>query len=755
MSRILLTSRPSYQAVKQSLGDRTQIPESDARCSDSDMYEIYCSEMERLEHLVVPAAYVSRLRADGTFEKNGVSCGQDLLAVVLTLGAEGEAYVERLGAQGEHLRALVADAILNAWLFAADRNLQELLRKWCTDHRLGVRERMEPYARLPEQAQGWICGQFMAEADFDVRLTAGGMLQPEKSMGYVLLLDDKGYRFAVGHDCSSCERSDCMMRDTDGACEDMQKESRKMSKKQIQIVVEDRGKKITCVPGEPLLHTLRENGIRVDAPCGGSGRCGKCKIRVVSGELPVTQTDEQYLTTRELESGVRLACVARPESNLRIRILAKADRQIATSADVSGHQQIKNEPPADCAPDPGGYIVAVDIGTTTLAACLCGCTNGKVHETYTVTAVNRGRDYGADVLSRMEASVGGRRTRLQELLQEDVREMIRQLCAHSSVSVQEIHRIVIAANMTMVHLLMGYSCETLGRAPFVPVNAGLIRADALRILGDTQLICPVEILPAVCAFIGGDIVSGMLSLGMDRGQESALLLDVGTNGEMALRHDGSIYVTSAAAGPAFEGGGISCGCPSVPGAICGVHLEGSGQPVLRTIADAPPAGICGSGVLELVSELLTHGLIDETGLYVSGDDREKGYALAKNGNGDQICFTQGDIRAFQLAKSAIRAGVEALLSAAGITAADVSQVYLAGGFGVRMDEQAAVRTGLLPEQFTGRIRAVGNTSLAGAVYAGMHAPVDTRCQRLLAQCRQIVLADQPEFEENYLRYMNF
>lgn len=548
----------------------------------------------------------------------------------------------------------------------------------------------------------------------------------------------------------------------------------------IKIVVEDQGKKYECAAGSSLMDTLHAHGVRVDAPCGGSGRCGKCRVRVVSGELPVTAEDQRFLSERERKDGVRLACTARPTSDLRIRLLSKPAGGMAAVTAVTGPEEIGRSSGASMrrnAQEHGenGYGIAVDIGTTTLAACLYNRQDGVVCGT--VTDVNSGRDFGADVLSRMEASCSGKRARLQELLQEDVRALLGRLLERTAVRTADVKKLVIAANMTMVHLLMGYSCETLGRAPFIPVNKRMIRADAMRILGDGSLTCPVIILPAVSAFVGGDIVSGMLSLGLDRGNETVLFLDIGTNGEMALRHNGQIYVTSAAAGPAFEGGGISCGCASVQGAICGVRLveKGRGRSegpagkwtdgfstgsyceqslALRTIGDAAPVGICGSGVLELVSELLRAGILDASGL-LAEQYREYGFLLGKTASGEPIAFTQGDVRALQLAKGAIRAGIEALLAAAGVHALEVAHIYLAGGFGVRMDETAAIGIGLLPEEFRGRIQAVGNSSLSGAVFAGGCAQPDAACEALLAQCRQVTLSNRPDFEENYVRYMNF
>lgn len=748
---------PEFSVVCGLLGE--------GRADKTQIKEIYDAELNHLRGMVNPAALMKRSEVNEAF-----------FSVLLTVGEAGEKYVRELLLCGEHLRALVADAMLSAWLFAMDEKVQDEIHILCAGQGVGVAKRLEAPDDLSVEMQGMICQTLDAERLAGVRVTEAHMLVPEKSMCYVLELTDDCDRFAAGHDCAKCEKKDCGMRKNN----------------MIKILVEDQGKKYDCEAGSVLIDTLRENGVRIDAPCGGSGRCGKCRVRVVSGELPVTAEDRTFLSEREIASGVRLACTARPLSDLRIRVLAKTGKQIAAVAEMSSGVQEhgvkaavgKNVIPDDddkaverqnpeirelSVSDANGYGIAVDIGTTTLAACLYGWSDGTVIET--VTAVNSGRDFGADVLSRMEASNNGKRARLQELLQEDVCGMLAELLRRAGVQAADVKKLVIAANMTMVHLLMGYSCETLGRAPFVPANKRMICADAMRILGDGSLRCPVVILPAVSAFVGGDIVSGMLTLGMDKGNDTVLLLDVGTNGEMALRHNRQIYVTSTAAGPAFEGGGISCGCASVPGAICGVKLvesqadrsesltegrTGTYQEqdlMLRTIGDASPVGICGSGVLELVSELLRVGLLDETGL-LAEQYRESGFPLGENASGEPIIFTQGDVRALQLAKGAIRAGIEALLAAAGVRPEEVSQIYLAGGFGVRMDEQAAICIGLLPEAFRGRIRPVGNSSLSGAVFAGRCAQLESACEELLAQCRQVVLAEQPEFEENYLKYMN-
>ncbi len=524
-----------------------------------------------------------------------------------------------------------------------------------------------------------------------------------------------------------------------------------MEKKRISVIVENLGKKIYCEAGGALLDTLRENGIRINAACNGMGRCGKCRVKILGGAPPATPADRDFLSDREIAEGLRLACALHPAGDLRIRVESLQEDRIDSVA-RDRHQ-------GEASWHPGVPLgIAVDIGTTTLAACIHGRDDGRIYAS--ASAVNSGRDFGADVMSRMEAARGGKGTRLREMLRGDVANLLSGLVERAHVSPGRIEKIVIAANMPMVHLLMGYPVDTMIRAPFTPANPRMIEGDSMRILGMCGYSCPVVVLPALSAFIGGDIVSGMMASGMHLKRGTALLLDAGTNGEMALCHGGRIYAASAAAGPAFEGAGVSCGCASIPGAVCGVRLSlkkgmalsdpGSLETEIRTIGSGYPIGICGSGVLALASELLRVGAVDSTGLYAPCY-RENGFLLAGNAG---LRFTQTDIRALQLAKAAIRAGLDTMLSQAGCLAEDVEEVYLAGGFGTRMDPEAAIRIGMLPESFRGKVIPAGNTSLAGAVMAG-GLGFNADIEKLLEDCRVITLAGNPAFEEDYIRNIDF
>lgn len=394
------------------------------------------------------------------------------------------------------------------------------------------------------------------------------------------------------------------------------------------------------------------------------------------------------------------------------------------------------------------YAIAIDLGTTTLAFSLVDIASKQI--LHTVTRLNSQRKYGADVLSRIQASVDGTQDELREAIQKDLREGIDVLLKECRI--MDIDHIVISGNTTMIHLLMGYDCSTLGIYPFAPVNTELISGTAEEIIGYKQPGAEIKttILPSISAFIGGDIVAGLYALDFDSNKEISLFVDLGTNGEIALGNCDRILTTSVAAGPAFEGGNISCGTGSVAGAICALEINRNdvSDIKLNTIYNTPPCGICGTGVIETVAELLKCGLIDETGL-LADEYFDTGFPLT-NEQGP-IIFTQQDIRQFQLAKAAVRTGIEVLTKEYGITMDEIDKVYIAGGFGYHLNVAKAASIGLIPPELTTKATAAGNTSLAGAVkYLGDTNASDT-IQRIKNASEDIILANDSDFQEVYLK----
>ncbi|MCD8365493.1 MAG: ASKHA domain-containing protein, partial [Clostridiales bacterium] len=442
----------------------------------------------------------------------------------------------------------------------------------------------------------------------------------------------------------------------------------------------------------------------------------------------------------------------------------------------SGSDETRTEPAHDLKGDMQNiqllrdrrYDIAVDIGTTTLAMSLISCDNAQV--IHTVTGVNHQRAYGADVISRIQAANEGHLSELSRCIRQDLYENMLRLLHGSGTASTQIRRIAVAWNTTMGHILMGYSCETLGVYPFEPVDISLTRVSFADFFG-TEII----LLPGISAYVGADIAAGLLACGFDRTDQVNVLIDLGTNGEMAVGNREKIMVTSTAAGPAFEGGNISCGMGSVPGAVSRVEIrdtEAAGSSdgdddsvrigigaeawdiVCRTIGGKAPIGLCGTGVIETVYELLKHEWMDETGLL---DEAyfDNGFVLARSSSGENIIFTQKDIREVQLAKSAVRAGLETLLLRYGVTYSEIGTLFLAGGFGDRIDLRKAAGIGLLPEELLEKTVAVGDSALRGAAEFLRDTQSEERLDQLIRVSEEVPLASDADFSRFYMEYMLF
>lgn len=524
-------------------------------------------------------------------------------------------------------------------------------------------------------------------------------------------------------------------------------------KYQVTISQDSIERTIECFANETVLQAMLRQGLAARADCGGRGTCGKCGIRIDAGALAETQFDRKAYTREELLAGYRLACKAVPIEDITV-ILSDSGE-----AKLKGITESRIHSAAPCKADrfSEGYIIGIDLGTTTLAFSLA-----DVHGTIVAehSAINPQRSYGADVLSRMKASNEGWKEQLRIMICEALERGIASLICKAELSVNAIKLIVIAGNMTMIHLLMGYSCEGLGVYPFTPVSLDTIRVsfrelflwnreeDGMEALQEV----PVHILPGISTFVGGDILAGLAVCGYVSAERPSLLIDFGTNGEIALGSREGIFVTSTAAGPAFEGGNISCGVGSVPGAICHVRLE-KDKPIYETIGNQPPVGICGTGVVDLAAELFRSGAMNGTGLLIE-EYFQEGYPIISDGK-SALRFTQKDVRELQLAKAAVRAGIELLLSRASITYNQIDRVFLAGGFGFSIDVDNAVLIGLLPEKIKEKVVVIGNSSLAGALQYAVCSDFADRVERIKAVAKELHLSLDEEFNDLFLEYMSF
>jgi uncharacterized 2Fe-2S/4Fe-4S cluster protein (DUF4445 family) len=517
---------------------------------------------------------------------------------------------------------------------------------------------------------------------------------------------------------------------------------------------------IECNEDENLLDAMRRQGIPYYSDCGGRGTCGKCKIKMISGTAEIGPEDLRRLSEQELRQGYRLACRSYPKSELEIELATYDERLEAV---VSAKDIFPYNPTERLIKE--GFAVAIDLGTTTLAFQLVNCQSGVIMAS--LSSMNPQRRLGADVISRMKASNEGKGEQLRQLILEALLEGINQLREDASVPAEKIGHISIAGNTTMIHLLMGYSCEELGRYPFLPVHISAIKKEFSEFFGEVwrqrryereeevvekTIRAEVTVLPGISAFVGSDIVAGLGLCGFDHREEICLFLDLGTNGELAIGNRERLLVSSTAAGPAFEGGNISIGMGSVPGAISKISLR-EGKPYPETIGDLKPIGICGTGVIELSSEMLKSGIMDFTGLLME-DYFEEGFLIYQEA-GKQLRFLQRDIRELQLAKAAIRAGIELLIKCYGCTYEAIDKVYLAGGFGFVLPIEKSVHIGLLPEQLQEKMVAIGNSSLAGALRYTIDPDFSARLDKLAGMAQEIHIANQEEFQELYIKYMNF
>lgn len=469
--------------------------------------------------------------------------------------------------------------------------------------------------------------------------------------------------------------------------------------------------------GEALLgDLLAVNGFEIARPCGGRGSCGKCGV-ILEGQVSPPNDAER-------RAGVRLACQAVLLGDAKVVLPANRDfEQIELSGIEVGKGNFM----------PGRLGAAVDIGTTTIALRLYDLSSGAcIGES---GMGNPQVSVAADVMGRIGAAMEGQLAHMQQQVSSAIHMLLQTACRQADVLPEDVDMIVAAGNTTMLYLLTGRNPESLSHAPF---EADCLFDEHAKLLGRE-----VYLPPCMNAFVGADISCAVLSANQCGGGCS-LLVDVGTNGEIALWKDGVLYVSSTAAGPAFEGAGISCGCGSVAGAIDKVWLE-DGQIAAHTIGAEKAVGLCGSGLIDAVACFLGNGMVDETG---ATDEDEIPLR-------DGIVLLPKDIRAVQLAKAAIAAGIETLMETAGVTAEEIENMYIAGGFGSHLNVQSAARIGLIPLELADKVKVLGNASLAGASMLLLNRDCVYEIQKIAQRSRHVNLGGNPVFNEHYMDQMFF
>jgi uncharacterized 2Fe-2S/4Fe-4S cluster protein (DUF4445 family) len=396
------------------------------------------------------------------------------------------------------------------------------------------------------------------------------------------------------------------------------------------------------------------------------------------------------------------------------------------------------------------FAIAIDIGTTTLALALVDLRTGRI--TGRLSVVNRQREFGGDVISRIQRANTGDLPVLSNCIRAQISGGIADLCREAGTEPQAVCKVAITGNTTMLHLLLKLSCRTLGQTPFTPVSLDMVSL-RYREIFEGELSCETVVLPGISTYVGADITAGILFAEIDKSPDPVVLMDIGTNGEMALAFGGKILCTATAAGPAFEGGNIQWGTGSVPGAISRVRFR-DGKFEISTIDDQPPVGICGSGVVDTVYQGLKHHYILPNGRF----NKELGVHeifLAKSPEGRDILFCQKDVRELQLGKSAIRSGLDALLNHTGLGYDDIKTLYIAGGFGFNLNIESGAGIGLIPEALRPRVSLIGNSALGGAVKYLLNPDNEEYLRQIADQAEEFNLPEDKYFNKNFISNIDF
>lgn len=496
--------------------------------------------------------------------------------------------------------------------------------------------------------------------------------------------------------------------------------------------------------GVTVIEAARQAGILIPSPCGGRGVCGKCGVRVLEGSVaPPDSTEAAGL--KLAPPGVRLACLMRVFGPLTIRPIVTLS---TTHVGGSGAE----------VPE-GPYCAGVDLGTTNVEAVILSTDSGR--ELGRSSVPNEQVGFGADLLTRVSADMSGAHDALTAANRASVRSALEAACGRAGACFSEIARVAIAGNSVMTSSFLGESLAGFGAHPFTSPYAGLVRSPAAELLGDGfPLQTETLTLPPIASFVGGDLTAGLLGAGLLDVEAPVIYIDVGTNAEIAFLRPMQLVVASAPAGPALEGSGISHGGPAAAGGIRTVRWSG-GDLELDVIGGGDPAWLTGSGLLTAVATLHRVGHVSDDGLMtVEGPLRSRfgrlGDVLALGLSGAEdphVWLAQTDVRAFQVAKAAIAAGVEAVLRAAKAKPKAVQRVVLAGALGGAIPPDDLSRIGLVPDELADRVEQIGNASLVGTAMIALDPALLDTALESTAHAEHVQLATDPLFQERFMRHL--
>lgn len=518
----------------------------------------------------------------------------------------------------------------------------------------------------------------------------------------------------------------------------------------IQLVFSD-GRTSLLAQEQPVLisELLLQQGVPFDLPCGGKRRCRKCKIQAVGDLSALTEEEKRFLSTEELSQNIRYACMATVQGDAKLTLLPEpASVKILADGSMPALQR---------QPLGTGLGIAVDIGTTTVVAYLYDLRTGT--RLQYASCRNPQSAFGADVISRMEKSMAGERETLAQTIRRCLQQLSEELCRSQQIMPADVTAMVITGNTAMLYFLCGQDPASIAFAPFEPdrIFGEWITAESLHLAG---LACPIYLPRCISAYVGADITTAILAADLLSYSAPTLLADIGTNGEMALWANGELFCCSTAAGPAFEGAGIYHGMQASQGAISKVWLEGT-RLCWETVGNVPAAGLCGSGLIDLVAALCQLNIVEESGL-IQEENHDYLSQIVEIENAPAFCLpdtgvilTQKDIRSVQLAKAAICAGIETLIQEAGLRSEDIGKLLLAGGFGTFLDVNSAERIGLIPKQFACKAQAIGNAAGMGAAMILQSYPCLEQSLAIAQEAKTVELSTHAAFLDAYVENMLF
>jgi uncharacterized 2Fe-2S/4Fe-4S cluster protein (DUF4445 family) len=571
--------------------------------------------------------------------------------------------------------------------------------------------------------------------------------------------------------------------------------------------------------GTTIFDCASWNGVAIDSTCGGHGTCKKCKVRVASGEQAISSVDPRAFSSDELKAGWRLACRAEAAEDMVVEVPPLQTRPKAALAGVGRHVILRpavqkrylelTEPtledqlsdlervlaamddveltvplevlqtlghtlrssnwhvtavfvddvlidvePGDTTA--GRYAIAFDLGTTTVVANLLDLETGQPVAVRSV--LNAQQPFGADVISRISATMMDRSAlqTLRDRAHETLALLTAEVCEEGGVDPAEIYEIVVAGNVTMLQLALGIDPEPLSMAPFTITARRLPTARATDFGVRVHERAPAVTFPALGAYVGPDIVAGILATGLTLDKRTRLFIDVGTNSEIVLGSSAEALATAAPAGPAFEAAQIRCGMRAADGAIEGVKIV-DGDVQLTVIGDVEPVGLCGSGLVDAVAELVGAGILDHSGRFVLGSSERLGKIGEENVFylHDDVFLSQRDVRELQFAKASIATGWTILCKDMGVDPTEISQVLLGGSFGSYLTAASAVKIGLVPKLPLARIVAAGNVAGEGAKIAALSLTERAAANAVLDEVDYVELSGRSDFNDLFIDQLAF